>query len=151
MPAILGWVTKGPAWIHESLSRYVEAFALLAGLTVLGYFSFVSPWIVLAPALTIVPFLLWSALRFGSTGVSSIMIAVAFLAIWGAVHGRGPAVGPDSMGSVPSLQLYLLFTAAPFMVLAAIAEEQKLTERSFRESEARFRLLADTASRRFPA
>jgi PAS domain S-box-containing protein len=145
MPAILGWVTKGPAWIHESLSRYVEAFALLAGLTVLGYFSFVSPWIVLAPALTIVPFLLWSALRFGSTGVSSIMIAVAFLAIWGAVHGRGPAVGPDSMGSVPSLQVYLLFTAAPFMVLAAIAEEQKLTERSFRESEARFRLLADTA------
>ncbi len=145
MPAILGWVTKGPAWIHESLSRYVEAFALLAGLTVLGYFSFVSPWIVLAPALTIVPFLLWSALRFGSSGVSSIMIAVAFLAIWGAVHGRGPAVGPDSMGSVPSLQVYLLFTAAPFMVLAAIAEEQKLTERSFRESEARFRLLADTA------
>jgi PAS domain S-box-containing protein len=145
MPAILGWVTKGPTWIHESLSRYLEAFALLAGLIVLGYFSFVSPWIVLAPALTIVPFLLWSALRFGSTGVSSIMIAVAFLAIWGAVHGRGPAMGPESIGSVPSLQLYLLFTAAPFMVLAAIAEEQKLTERSFRESEARFRLLADTA------
>ena len=145
MPAILGWVTKGTGWIRHSLSRYVEACALLAGLTVLGYFSFVSPSTILAPALTIVPFLLWSALRFGSTGVSSIMIAVAFLAIWGAVHGRGPAVGPESIGRVPSLQLYLLFTAAPFMVLAAIAEEQKQTERSFRESEARFRLLADTA------
>ncbi|HEY6373492.1 MAG TPA: MASE1 domain-containing protein, partial [Candidatus Sulfotelmatobacter sp.] len=145
MPAILGWVTKGAAWAHESLSRYLEALALLAGLIVLGYFSFVSPGTVIAPALTIVPFLLWSALRFGSTGVSSIMIAVAFLAIWGAVHGRGLLVGPESIRYVPSLQLYLLFTAAPFMVLAAIAEEQKQTERSFRESEERFRLVADTA------
>ena len=73
------------------------------------------------------------------------MIAVAFLAIWGTVHGRGPFVGPELIHNVPSLQLYLLFTAAPFMVLAAIAEEQKQTERSFRESEQRFRLLADTA------
>jgi len=144
MPAILGWVTKGQAWLHEPFSRYLEAFTLLAGLIVLGYFSFVSPWTVLSPALTIVPFLLWSALRFGSTGVSSIMIAVGFLVIWGAVHGQGPA-GSASIRNVQSLQLYLLFTAAPFMVLAAIAEEQKRTERSFRESEARFRLVADTA------
>jgi integral membrane sensor domain MASE1 len=36
MPAILGWVTKRAAWTHESLPRYVEALALLAGLTVLG-------------------------------------------------------------------------------------------------------------------
>jgi PAS domain S-box-containing protein len=145
MPAILGWVSKGPAWVHESVSRHLEAFAMLAGLTVLGYFTFASPSTLIAPALTIVPFLLWSALRFGPTGVSSIMIAVAFLAIWGAVHGRGPFIGPAPIHNVPTLQLYLLFTAAPFMVLAAIAEEQKQTERSFRESEKRFRLVADTA------
>ncbi len=145
MPAILGWVTERPAWARRSLSHYLEALAMLAGLTVLGYFSFVSPWTVIAPALTIVPFLLWSALRFGPTGVSSIMIAVAFLAIWGVVHARGPFIGPELLHNVPSLQLYLLFTAAPFMVLAAIVQEQKQTERSFRESEQRFRLLADTA------
>jgi PAS domain S-box-containing protein len=145
MPAILGWVTRGPVWARESLSRYLEAGAMLAGLAMIGYFSVVSPWIVIAPALTIVPFLLWSALRFGSTGVSSLMIAVAFLEIWGAVHGRGPFIGPDSIHDVPSLQLHLLFTAAPFMVLAVIVEEQKRTERSFRESERRFRLVADTA------
>ena len=145
MPAILGWVTERSAWTRRPLSRFFEAFAMLAGLTVFGYFSFVSPWTVIAPALTIVPFLLWSALRFGPTGVSSIMIAVAFLAIWGIVHERGPFVGPELIHNVPSLQLYLLFTAAPFMVLAAIVQEQKQTERSFRESEQRFRLLADTA------
>jgi PAS domain S-box-containing protein len=145
MPAILGWVTEGPSWMRQTLSRYLEAFGMLAGLTVLGYFSFVSPSTVIAPALTIVPFLLWSALRFGSTGVSSIMIAVAFLAIWGVVHGHGPFIGPELIHHVPSMQLYLLFTAAPFMVLAAIVQEQKQTERSFRESEQRFRLLADNA------
>ena len=145
MPAILGWVTRGRVWAHETVSHYLEAGSMLAGLVVIGYFSVVSPWIAVAPALTIVPFLLWSALRFGSTGVSSLMIAVAFLEIWGAVHGRGPFIGPDSIHDVPSLQLHLLFTAAPFMVLAVIVEEQKRTERSFRESERRFRLVADTA------
>ena len=71
------------------------------------------------------PFLLWAALRFGTTGVSSATIAVAFFAIWGAVHGRGPLIAPASAHNVPSIQLFLLFVAAPFMVLAVLAEEEE--------------------------
>ncbi len=44
-----------------------------------------------------------------------------------------------------SLQLFLFFAAAPFMVLSVLVEDQKQTERAFRESEKRFRLVADTA------
>jgi PAS domain S-box-containing protein len=44
-----------------------------------------------------------------------------------------------------SLQLFLFFAATPFLVLAALAEEQKQTGQSLRESEKRFRLMADTA------
>ncbi len=130
MPAILGWISKRSEWLHASLSRYFEALALLAGLLVLLYFSFVSPSTIVAPVLTIVPLLLWAALRFGTTGVSSLTIAAAFLAIWGAVRGRGPFVGPGSAHDVPSIQVFLLFVAAPFIVLAVVVEERGRTEQA---------------------
>ena len=136
IPAILRWVSKRSEWAHASLSRYLEGAVLLAGLAVLGYFSFVSPSTIIVPVLTIVPFLLWSALRFGTTGVSSVAIAVAFLAIWGAVQGRGPFVGQESANNVPSIQVFLLFVAAPFMVLAVVVEEQTQSQLALRRSEA---------------
>src|SRR5579863_7222190 len=116
IPAISGWVSKRSDWAHASFSRYLEALGLLAGLAVLGYFSFVSPSTIIAPVLIIVPFLLWAALRFGTTGVSSVAITVAFLAIWGAVQGRGPFVGSDAANNVPSIHVFLLFVRARFIV-----------------------------------
>jgi PAS domain S-box-containing protein len=145
MPAILGWVSTRSEWAHASLSRYLEAAALLMGLLILGYFSFVSPSTIVTPMLTVVPFLLWAALRFGTSGVSSLTIVVAFLAIWGAVHGSGPFVGPGSVHNVPSIQVFLLFLAAPFMVLAVVVEEHKQSQRDLRLSEDRLRLILDSA------
>ncbi len=144
MPAILGLVSKRSEWARASLSRYLEGLALLAGLAVLGYFSFVTPSTIIAPVLTIVPFFLWAALRFGTTGVSSVAIAVAFLAIWSAVQGRGPFVGPGSAHNVPSVQAFLLFVAAPFMVLAVVVEERKQSQRAVRDSEDKLRLILDS-------
>ena len=125
MPAILGLVSNRPVWQHAPLSRYLEAFALFVGLTMFGYFSFVAPSSIVLAVLTAIPFLLWAALRFGTTGVSSAAIALAFLAIWGAVHGRGPFVAPESAHNVPSIQVFLLFVTAPFLVLAVLAEEEE--------------------------
>jgi PAS domain S-box-containing protein len=142
LPAILGWVSTRSEWAHAPPSRYLEALALSVGLLILGYFGFVSPSRIIAPVLTIVPFLLWAALRFGTTSVSSLTIIVAFLAIWGAVHGSGLFLGPESVHNVPSIQVFLLFLATPFMVLAAVVEERKQSQLSLKESEERFRLAA---------
>jgi PAS domain S-box-containing protein len=144
VPAILGWVSKRSEWAHASFSRYLEALVLLAGLAVLGYFSFVSPSTIIAPVLIIVPFLLWAALRFGTTGVSTVAITVAFLAIWGAVQGRGPFIGSESANNVPSIQVFLLFVAAPFMVLAVVVGEHKHSQLALRQSEDKLRLLLDS-------
>jgi PAS domain S-box-containing protein len=145
-PAILGWVGTGRG-MQKSRSFYLEAVALAAGLSVLGYVIFVAPGDSSSPVTfySLLPFLLWSALRFGSTGISTAMIVVAFLSIWGAVHGRGPFSGGEPLHNVMSLQLFLFLTATPFMVLAALVEEQRETEHAYRESEKRFRLMADTA------
>jgi signal transduction histidine kinase len=141
-PAILGWVSNGPALAKKSRAFYLEATALIAALFSLGYLIFVVSGKGVPPALlySVVPFLLWSALRFGSMGVSTSVVALAFLSIWGVVHGRGPFTEPEPINRVLSLQLFLFSTAAPFMVLAALVEERKQAEEQLRESEERLSL-----------
>jgi signal transduction histidine kinase len=141
LPAILGWVSKAPAGTRRSGAYYLEAAALFAALIFFGYLTFVGPERISPQTLfySLVPFLLWSALRFGSTGVSTSVIVIAFLAIWGVAHGRGPFIEPGPLNNVSSLQVFLFFTASPFMVLAALVEERSRTIEALRESETRER------------
>jgi PAS domain S-box-containing protein len=137
MPAILGWAREIPTWAQKPRTYYLEATALLVALVILGYFAFATSGGSSPPALlySFVPLLLWSTLRFGSTGVSTSMIAIAFVSIWGAVHGRGPFAEPGQLINVLSLQLFLFFTAAPFMALAALVEERKDAEQALRQRD----------------
>jgi PAS domain S-box-containing protein len=141
-PAILSWAGEARAWSRKSRAEYLEATLLIAALVLLGYFTFIASGKNTPPALlySLVPFLLWSGLRFGAIGVSSSVIIVAFLSIWGAVHGRGPFTGSTALDNVLSLQLFLLFAATPFMVLAALVEGQKQADEALRKSEERLRL-----------
>lgn len=125
-PAILSWVGTARMRTPKTRAYYLEAAALIAGLIVLAYITFVASGGTNRPGLlySLVPFLLWSALRFGSMGVSTSVVVVAFLSVWGAVQARGPFTGP-ALGNVWSLQLFIFFTAAPFMVLAVLVEERK--------------------------
>jgi len=144
VPAILGWFSKGSARRQKSRSYYLEAASLIAGLVAFGYVTFDASWRYSSQALlySLVPFMLWSALRFGTTGVSASTIVIAVLALWGAAHGRGPFIESQLLNNVLSLQLFLFFTAAPFMVLAAVVEENRqASEQKLRASEER---LAET-------
>ncbi len=137
MPAILGWAREIPTWSRKPRAYSVEAIVLLLALIVLGRFAFATPGSSSPPALlySLVPLLLWATLRFGSTGVGTSMTAIAFVAIWGAVHGRGPFTGPGPLVNVLSLQLFLFFTAAPFMALAAVVEESNDAEQALRQRD----------------
>jgi PAS domain S-box-containing protein len=143
-PAIFSWAAEGREWLRKPRAYHLEAVALMAGTVLLGYITFTSSGASHSPALlySLVPFLLWSAMRFGSLGISTSMIVIAFLSIWGLVHGRGPFTGQGSNSSMLSLQLFLVFAAAPFMVLAALGEERKQAGDALRKSEERFRLAA---------
>ncbi len=143
-PAILSWASAGRVWFRWSFRSTVEAAALLGTLAILGYLILMSSWHTLPSTLyAFVPLLLWAALRFGSLGASTSMIVICFLSIWGAVHGHGPFTGPDPLRNVRSLQVFLLFAAAPFMILAAVVEdreqarlvERDLNKRLFSEQE----------------
>ena len=135
-PAILSWTEIARTRARRPKVHYLEAAALFLGLVTVAYFTFVASGIESRPALlySLVPFLLWAALRFGITGISNSMVLVAFLAIFGAIHGRGPFTGDTPVHSVLSLQLFLLVAAVSFMVLAAVVEEHKVAAHALRES-----------------
>lgn len=141
MPAILSWVGRGSPGRHRSRAYYLEGVALIAGLLVFGYVMFFASGNASTPQVfyLLVPFMLWSALRFGSTGVSTSVILIAFLSIWGATHGRGPFTESQPNSNLLSLQLFLFFAAAPFMVLAVLVEERRRAAEELGDSEEKFR------------
>jgi PAS domain S-box-containing protein len=146
-PALLSWVSEGRALMRRSRAHHLEGLLLIAGLVLVSYIVFTVPEDIGSPALfyTLVPFLLWSALRFGWLGVSTSLVTVTSLSIWGAVHGRGPFSAMVPLTHPLPLQMFLVFATIPFMVLAALAEEREQGAQVLRESEERFRLVANTA------
>ena len=133
-PAILSWIPNGHVSPGKSRAYYLEAAAQLAALVLLGSIILDSSARNSSPALlySLVPVLLWSALRIGWRGISTSLVLVAFLSIWGAVHGRGPFAEQGPLGHPEwlQLQLFLVFAATPFMVLAAAIEERKVAQRA---------------------
>ncbi|PYX34650.1 MAG: hypothetical protein DMG81_19655, partial [Acidobacteria bacterium] len=146
-PALLSWVSEGRALMRRSRAHLLEGVILITGLVLVSYIVFTVPEDSRSPALfyALVPFLLWSALRFGWLGVSTSLIVVTSLSIWGAVYGRGPFSNLVPLTNPLPLQMFLVFASIPFMVLAALAEEHQEAAQVVRESEGRFRLVANTA------
>jgi len=136
-PAILSWAQEGRAWAQD-YRNYLELAVLLTWLVLFGSLAFMGSGWRNSPALlySLVPVLLWAVLRLGLKGVSISMLVIAFLSIWGAAHDRGPFTGQGPLNNTLSLQLFLFFAAIPFMVFAAIVEEEKQTRQELANERA---------------
>jgi PAS domain S-box-containing protein len=147
-PAILSWISEGPAWLRKPRACYLEPAALITGLVLLSYVIFAEPGRHYSPALlySLVPFLLWAALRFGSLGITSSAVLISFLTIWGAIHNRGPFAEQSSLNGILSLQFFLVFAAMPFMFLAALGEDHKAASKELALSNERFRLAMEAGT-----
>src|SRR6476646_8799719 len=149
-PVVVLWANDGPAWLRRASTRQrAEALIMIGGLLAVSALVFAweysqrdaTPALLLLP----LPFLLWAALRFGPPATSASLLILIFVSIWGAAKGRGPFAALLPMQSVLSLQMFLLAIAVPLIFLAAAIEERRKKEESLRESEERFRTMADTA------
>src|SRR5215813_10039466 len=127
-PVILGWFSEGPAWLQKSRGYHLQFVVLVAATAVLAYLIFGTSTLGESPAVLYdrVPFLLWCSLRFGSIGITTSMMVITFLSVWGVVHGQGPFKGHGTHGSILSLQLFLIFASIPFMALTAVVEDRKI-------------------------
>ena len=62
------------------------------------------------------------------------MLMMTFLAIWGTMHGQGPFLAQAPAENATALQLFLLVTATPLMLLAVVIEEERRSKEALRES-----------------
>src|SRR5215470_14883502 len=148
VPLIVTWITNGVQPLRAaSRSRYLEACALFLGLLAVSYVVLyeLRSGADLALVFLPLPFLLWAAVRFGALGASTAISMVGFLAIWSASHGHGPFMGETAEQSALSIEIFLIGLAIPLWFLAALIEERVTGETELRESEQRFRLVADAA------
>jgi PAS domain S-box-containing protein len=150
VPAILLGVRRLSAGkIKTTPARLLEAALLGVAILAVGAFAFnklpagpdTSPALLYAP----IPLLIWAVLRFGLGGMSASMLVITFQAIWGAMHGRGPFLMQTPAENALALQMFLLVTASPLLFLAVVIEEDRRSRSALRESEVRFRNVADTA------
>jgi PAS domain S-box-containing protein len=119
------------------LAAALLALALLTvcGLLLLRQDSVDRPLVLWAP----LPLLLWAAVQFGPLGTSASLLVVAVMAIAGSLRGRGPfATGSPAMDLL-HLQLFLVMSSLPLLLLSALLEEQRATADDLRASRERYR------------
>jgi len=148
VPLVVTWATIGISGVRTArLSRYLEACALFVGLLLVSYAVLYELGSGADSALLFLPlpFLLWAAVRFGAVGASTAISIVGFLAIWSAAHGHGPFSGGTAEQNALSIQIFLIVLSIPLLFLATVIEERVTGETELRESESRFRIVADAA------
>jgi two-component system sensor histidine kinase UhpB len=59
---------------------------------------------------------------------------MTFQAIWGTMRGHGPFLAQSPAENATALQLFLMVTAAPLMLLAIVIEAERRTEHALRQS-----------------
>ena len=151
-PFIMTWGANGVAWLARARRlRFVEAGLLLLGLLSVNVVVFYrsAPTTDSTLLYLPLPFLLWAAVRFGSRGASGAVCALTFLAIWSAGHGYGPFSTKSAGENAFSIQMFLIVTSVPLLLLAGIIEERSRGEMALREREERITLAAESANLAF--
>ncbi|HLJ79915.1 MAG TPA: PAS domain-containing protein, partial [Ktedonobacterales bacterium] len=145
-PAIVLWAGAGVRGLRPSSRwRAGEALLLCAALLAVGWLIFgraasalgLADFIFYLP----MPVLVWAAVRFGPRGIASAMTVVTVLTITGAAGTAGLSAIQQPAPSVLALQLFLIITAVPLLLLAAQIQERETTDQALRTSEARSRMV----------
>jgi PAS domain S-box-containing protein len=87
----------------------------------------------------------WAAVRFGPPGAAACLSIMSMLSVAAMEANPSAFFASPAMDSVLSTQLFMLVLAIPIMSLSVLVEQQRRTERSLRDSEERFRAVADDA------
>jgi two-component system sensor kinase FixL len=146
VPFVVSCATTGWRRLREMvLGKLPEGLLLMFGLLATGVMVFAAPLEKpeMLPALLYLPlpFLLWSAVRFGPVGSSTAFMIIALIVIWGAGHGRGPFLGGLPGDNALSVQMFLIFVGTMLLLLSASVEERRRSEHLLRSNNERFDLV----------
>jgi two-component system, LuxR family, sensor kinase FixL len=152
VPFIVTWGAKGLFWLGRvHRVRFLEAALLLLCLLSVNVVVFyrLAPTADFTLLYLPLPFLLWATVRFGSRGASATICVLTFLAIWSAGHGYGPFSSKSPEENALPIQMFLIVTSVPLLLLAGVIEERSKGGLALREREARISLAAESANLAF--
>jgi signal transduction histidine kinase len=139
-PVFLIWFANGARWsrqfaIRSLVEPAIVAIAIAASCIVaaemvgqLRTSSFVA-----AVLFTPLPFVLWAAVRYGEKGASAAILIVTVILTGRTLRASGLFPGENADHSILALQLFLMGLSVPVLLLGALIDELRGTERNMRE------------------
>jgi signal transduction histidine kinase len=150
-PALLVWTTpRHPERLSRGRMAEAAALGLILVLLSLAVFWFLDPLesTGFSQPISLVPVLLWAALRFPPRGGATAILVVAVAAIAGAVLGRGPYADQELYNRLELMQAFLGIVAVTMLILVAIVTERQQVagerEAALRRAEEAVRLRDET-------
>ena len=146
-PILFYWVLRPPNPATFRLARVIEAGALTIGLMVTMAIAFdadsqqrnFAETRFYAP----VPFMVWAAIRFRMLGATAAAAMLTIFALDAAMKGAGSFDGLSPEETASRLQHFLMLRVAPLYLVGVLIEQRLHVSHSLRESEQRFRKMAD--------
>ena len=128
-PLILAWASP-KKFESRDLPEIASLFVLLL-IVVLVVFGgwFPGPVKTYPLEYLSLPFLLWAALRFDQRIVTSAIVLMAGLAVWGGNQGYGPFVEPNPNVALLLLVSFVGTSSLMTLIVAAVISERKTAEK----------------------
>lgn len=130
-----------------SPSRIFEAVVMAICMAIIGVYIFDGPHssgLLPASIYMPLPLLIWTAVRFRSSGTIIALSALAGHSIFGALHKRGPFVALTPSENLLQLQYFLIAISVPLLLLASIVQQQAQTASALADSERRYREVVES-------
>ena len=135
-PLLLTWFAKPRlGWTGWRLIEFTALFVSLAAVCQIAF----SGQIVKTTALfrfeyAVFPFIIWAALRFGQREAASAAVLISAVAIWGAIHDRGPFATGTLDERLILLDVFIAITAVTALTLGAITTERLEAEHNLQQA-----------------
>jgi signal transduction histidine kinase len=139
-PVFLIWFANGARWsrqfaIRSQVEPAIVAIAIAASCIVAAEVvgQLRSSSFLAAVLFTPLPFVLWAAVRYGEKGASAAILIVTVILTGRALRAPGLFPGENADHSILALQLFLMGLSVPVLLLGALIDELRGTERNMRE------------------
>ncbi len=128
VPALAGLLTSGHRILGWSRYRWLEAAAITGGLALVTLAASSDAGRIglsNAPLALFLPLLLWTAVRFGSTGVGLSVLGTVLLAVISTLDGGGLFTAIPADARIRTLQISLICATVPLLCVGALVEERR--------------------------
>jgi signal transduction histidine kinase len=140
-PLIIAWAARSR--MDYDLKKVAELAALLMGLLGLGLIALTGTLLdgsvlssynyALLPSI-IWAFVIWGALRFSQRETTLIIALIVGLAVWGAIHDRGPFTTGNLDERLILLELYMAAVVLTGLALGTVTAERRRAQAALQEA-----------------